>query len=122
MQPQPLMPASPVQGAKALPGPSTTAPSGGVTLLPPCQRPLVLLRKRGSPFEGFALVQPFFNAIRQTLAWEDSLDHPEKKQRFFKHNRKEVTTFPFIDEIRDIIQDRRLLRQRNASTAKPFQG
>ncbi|KAM5191488.1 uncharacterized protein ACMZJ9_021274 [Mantella aurantiaca] len=53
----------------------------------------------------YALIQPLIKAVKKAMRWEEPRAEPSPKNRLFKRASKTVATFPFSDEVRDILSE-----------------
>lgn len=53
----------------------------------------------------FALVEPFITAVKDAIQWEENPEPPSKTKKYFPHLKKKVSTFPLMEEIKEVVTD-----------------
>lgn len=53
----------------------------------------------------FALVEPFINAVKDAIQWEEDPEPPSKAKKYFPHLKKKLSTFPLMEEIKEVVTD-----------------
>lgn len=47
----------------------------------------------------FALVEPFINAVKDAIQWEEDPEPPSKAKKYFPHLKKKLSTFPLNTDL-----------------------
>lgn len=53
----------------------------------------------------FGLIEPFVKSVKEAIGWEEPQEVQPKQRKYFPQLKKEPETFPFIDELEDLIKE-----------------
>lgn len=53
----------------------------------------------------FALIDPFAKSVKEAIGWEEEKEAPRKLRKYFPNLKKDPETFPFIEELEELIKD-----------------
>lgn len=53
----------------------------------------------------FALVLPLVEAVKDAMKWQEESSSPKKQQKYYPYLKKSLPSFPFITEIKEVIDD-----------------
>lgn len=68
----------------------------------------------------FYLINPFVTAIKKAIDWDWDTQPPEKVKRFFPNMRKQRASFPFMEEIRELMDNEWEKPEKKARTQNWF--
>ncbi|XP_077306678.1 ubiquitin-conjugating enzyme E2 U isoform X2 [Lithobates pipiens] len=54
----------------------------------------------------FSLVEPFARSVKEAIGWEDIISEPQKTRKYFPNLKRQPESFPFIEELGDLIKDK----------------
>ncbi|XP_077335483.1 uncharacterized protein LOC143981487 [Lithobates pipiens] len=106
---QPASPPQELMAEASIPGPST---SGSGRLFPPSsskhQDEMAVSEDSSDDTDAsgfaFAMVQPYVQAVKQAIGWEDSNVEVRKSKSYFPFLKRQISFFPLMEEIRENLE------------------
>lgn len=49
--------------------------------------------------------EPFVKSVKEAIGWEEPKEAPQKMKKYFPNLKKDPESFPFTDELEDLIKE-----------------